>query len=105
MRRILYGDIVSAAAVLRCVASEERRQFLDRLMYRAHCADKIRKRFGRSSVRWGNGTLEAACAGWPRRTDGFFGDPDYAECMRLVFSAILKWRRSQRRQARRRFAL
>lgn len=92
MRRILYGDIVAAASVLRLVEPDARGRFLDLLLYRAHCADKFRKRFGRWCAGLGDGTLAATCVGLPRTSGGFFSDPDYADSMRMVFEGILKWR-------------
>ena len=92
MRRILYGDIVAAASVLQCVEPDVRGRMLEMLLYRAHCADKFRKRFGQWCAGLGDGTLAATCEGLPRATGGFFSDPDYADSMRLVFEGILKWR-------------
>lgn len=92
MRRILYGDIVAAASVLRLVEPDARSRVLDLLFYRAHCADKFRKRFGRWYAGLGDGTLAASCRGMPRATDGFFCDPDYADSMRQVFEGVLRWK-------------
>ena len=92
MRRVLYGDIVAAASVLRCVEPDARGPMLDLLLYRAHCADKFRKRFGLWCAGLGDGTLAATCEGLPRANGGFFGDPDYADSMRQVFEGILKWK-------------
>lgn len=96
MRPILYGDIVAAASVIRCVDPDARRTFLDQMMDRAHCADKFRKRLGLLCPGFGDGTLAATCAGRPRQTGGYFSDPDYADCMRNVFEAILTWKSLQR---------
>jgi hypothetical protein len=95
MRPVLYADIVAAASVVRCVEREGRSQLLDGLIDRAHCADKFRKRSSRWCPGFGDGSLVAACAGLPRQTGEFFSDSDYAECMRQVFEAILRWRARQ----------
>lgn len=104
MRKIIYGDIVVAASVIRCVEPYARSSFIDRLMHKAHCADKFRKRFGRWCAGMGDGSLVAACSGLPRETFDYLGDPDVADCMQLVFEAVKKWRDFQRSESSTRIA-
>lgn len=95
MRRILYSDVVAAASAIRIVERDERQRVLDRMINRAHCADKFRKRFGKLLPGCGDGSLITACSGLPKDSSGCLGDRDFAECMLQVFSAILAWRTSQ----------
>lgn len=96
MRRILYGDIVAVASVIRYVDPGTRGGLLESMIYQAHCADKFRKRFGLRCAGLGDGSLEASCSGLPKAVVGHFGDPDFADCMRQVFEAIIEWRTTQR---------
>lgn len=105
MRRILYGDIVTAASVIRRVKPEMRGSLLAKLMEKAHCADKFRKRNGRWCPGLGDGSLVSACSGLPRENIDRFGDADVVECMREVFDAIGKWKLSQRLQGGNEIAL
>jgi hypothetical protein len=61
VRRILIGDIAAVLAELKTVPPEKQRIKLEDLFYRAHCADKFRKRTGRVLLGFGDGTLQGAC--------------------------------------------
>ncbi len=90
MRAILHVDIVTLGRVLLTVEGCKRKRFCDDIFDQAQAADKYRKKFGKSHVRMGSGSLASACSGLDRMVEPFLSDPDYARCLRIIFDRILQ---------------
>ena len=92
MRRILIGDIFAAVQMLNCIDRENGQHELDLAFYKAHCADKIRKRTGKASLDCGDGTLQAACIRSGTTEFVNFGNQRDIRNVGLVCDAILRWK-------------
>lgn len=88
----MIGDVFAAIELLKNSVSEDPLRELDMALYRAHCADKIRKRTRKASAEMGDGTLQAACYQPNFREPLDFGNKDNVEKLGLVCDAILRWR-------------
>lgn len=96
MRQILLGDIVSVARVALARPRSDRDQAIVTLLDQAHIAHKVIKRTGRAHRRWGNGSLMAACANWPKVPEPFAGDPEYLEVLRRTLALLIGWKNQRR---------
>jgi hypothetical protein len=96
MRPVLYGDLHAAARRLSGLSAGERAGALAEMLYRAHCADRFRRRTGRGHPEWGNGSLlMAAGTGWPDPACPVT-EAAYLEALSSVALGILDWRRARR---------
>lgn len=92
MRPVLYGDLHAAARRLASLAETAHGPVIREMLYRAHCADRLRKRTGRGHPDWGNGSLVmAARSGWPS-PDGAPTEAQYLRALASVACGILRWR-------------
>jgi hypothetical protein len=92
MRRVMHGDVVAAARVLRALVPRDRPCAMARLILEADAADRYRKRFGRAHPLFGNGALMSAAARHHRPPEPDLGDADYLECLYTVISGLLERR-------------
>ena len=92
MRPVMHGDLTSAARHLLALPASARQGICARLIAQADAADRYRKRFGRAHPLWGNGTLMAAARRIPLPKEPPLHDPDYADCLILVLSALAQRR-------------
>lgn len=90
MRRVLYGDVSSAARVLVRARPEDRRRLCDRLIGEAEAADRHMRRTGRAHPLWGNGSLMAAARKRVLAPEPGFDDPDYCQCFEMVLRALIR---------------
>ncbi len=90
MRRVLPGDVAAAGCALLCAAPSSRPELLRQMLARADAADAHRLATGRAHPRWGNGSLMAAAMAKPRLREPFLDDQDYAACMVLLFTALMR---------------
>jgi hypothetical protein len=98
MRPILHGDVNAAARCLALLDARAQSSAIAEMLYRAHCADRFRKRTGLSHPAWGNGSLVmAAGTGWtePRRA---VTETEYLRALSVVALGILDWRRNPARR-------
>ncbi len=89
MRPVLHGDVVTAARALCAAPAAGRAGLAARLLMEAGAADAYRRHTGRRHPAWGDGTLQAAAARRPLAPEPRLDDPVYAECMLLVFEALV----------------
>ena len=92
MRPILHGDVSMAARALMQLPDPVRPLRIARLLREAEAADLHRKSTGRAHPVWGNGSLVAAAARFPRAQEPDFDDPEYCRCWMTVFDALLAHR-------------
>ena len=92
MRRVCAGDVFSAASCVAKMPEAARRSFLAGLFDDAHCADKYRKKTGKS---WcgSDGTIRGAL-GCSADFAGF-SDSGHTEAARLVLECLGVWRAKQ----------
>lgn len=83
-----------AARCLLALPDTMRRLKARRLLREAQTADLHRLSTGRPHRHWGNGSLMAAAARYPRVAEPDFGDADYCRCWMLVFEELLRFRQS-----------
>lgn len=90
MRRVMVGDALTAAQVLRVVPEGAREAHCAAMLSRAHAADLWRKRLGRAHPTWGNGSLMAqAMAEGAARTEGLsLADPAFLAALAVVIEAL-----------------
>ena len=91
MRPILQGDLIMAARAVLLLAPSARFGAMRRMLEEAHCADRIRKRLGRSHPLWGNGALIDRAMRVPLYRGSLFG-PEYLQALALVLAVIAEWR-------------
>jgi hypothetical protein len=89
MRPVLHGDLVAAARVLLDLPVDQRPFRMQQLIDAADLGDRYRRRFGRPHPRFGNGSLMAAAAAWPMRTEPPLDSSDYLDCLGRVIEALL----------------
>jgi len=89
MRRVNHGDAEAAARHLLALPAELRAMSMRRLIDRAIMADTFRRRFGRSHILWGDGTLAAAARQGRLAPEPFLDDAEYCGCLVLVFQTLL----------------
>ena len=89
MRRILHGDVTSAARALLAVPQDDRGALMSQIMTSARYADCYVKRFGRVHSEWGNGSLMAAARQHPLAGEPSLSDKAYCTCLVMVLSQII----------------
>lgn len=92
MRRVMHGDIVTAARALLSVPNEQRRALCRCLIQNADFAHRYFKRFGRSHHSWGDGSLMLAASKQPMPAEPDFSDSTYCRCVAMVLNELLTWR-------------
>lgn len=92
MRRVMHGDVVAAARVLRALPEPARRPLCRRMIDEAHAAHRYFRRFGRSHVRWGDGSLMAAAHKRTMPPEPGFSDTIYCSCVEMVLHELIAWR-------------
>ncbi|MBC7156020.1 MAG: hypothetical protein H5U20_00730 [Rhodobacteraceae bacterium] len=95
MRPPLIGDAVAAARVLSALPRARRRAVLAALIARAEAGERFRRAEGRAHPVLGNGSLMAACSGWPKVAEPALSDGEWLGCLRLVLAGLA---RAQRRK-------
>ena len=96
MRQILMGDLITLARVAYAHPRAERKSSIHAVLDQAHAADKLTKRTGRPHRVWGNGSLMAAAAPWPKAAEPFAGDLDYLDVFRETLAQVILWKRGLR---------
>lgn len=97
MRRVMHGDVVSAARVLLALPRAMRATACRRMICEAHAAHHYFKRFGRSHLLWGDGSLMSAAGHHAMLPEPGFSDVDYCHCFEQVLAALIDWRLSRTR--------
>lgn len=92
MRQILMGDLISVARAALVLPRADRKQAVLLALEQAHIADKITKQTGRPHAVWGNGSLQAAVARWPKMAEPFAGDIEYLEVFSDVLALVIQWK-------------
>jgi hypothetical protein len=90
MRRVMMGDAIAAALVLRAVPEGARAACFAAMLARAHAADLWRKRLGRVHPEWGNGSLMALAMaeGAGRVGEPSLADPSYLAALAVLIEAL-----------------
>lgn len=90
MRRVMLGDVIAAAQVLRDVPEGARAAHCAAMLARAQAADLWRKRLGRGHPRWGNGSLLALALaeGAGRASGAPLADSAYLAALVVVIEAL-----------------
>jgi len=90
MRPVLIGDVIAAARVLLAQSDAQWPDCVDRLIWRAHVADRYRRRLGKPHTNWGNGSLMAAAAREPQIADEpFLADLRYLRALACVLDRLI----------------
>ena len=95
MRRVMHGDIVTAARALLGGPNEQRRALCQCLIQNADFAHRYFKRFGRSHHSWGDGSLMLAASKRPLSAEPDFSDSTYCRCVAMVLRELLMWRETR----------
>ena len=88
MRRVMHGDVVSAARVLMGVPRGRRPWVLHRMLAEAQGADAWRRRTARMHPRWGDGSLMAAALRRPTAPEPPLDDPAYCRVLAYVYLSL-----------------
>ena len=97
MRRIMHGDVMSAARALLTVPEAGRERFCAKLIERADRADRYCRQTGHVHLMWGNGSLMAAARTYSLPPEPSLEDDIYCSCIEMVLHMLVEWRISQRR--------
>ncbi len=81
-------DLHHAARAVQVVAPPLRAGFCNRLLERAHAADKYVKRLRKLHPAWGDGSLRAASLAYPCGSDSGPDSPSLRECYLIVLLAL-----------------
>ncbi|MBS8226720.1 DUF7742 family protein [Vannielia litorea] len=92
MRPLHHSDVCEVVRVLLPLPASTRRVALLRFIASADAADRFREVTGRAHAQWGDGTLAAAVARYPRDPARTFEDLDYAQCWAMVLDAVARYR-------------
>lgn len=90
MRRVLHGDLVTAACALLAVTPDERDDLLDQMIFEAERADRYRCKTGRVHPEWGSGSLASAAMARSRAAEPYLDNVEYAACLILVLRALMR---------------
>ncbi|HBS49659.1 MAG TPA: hypothetical protein DEA05_06030 [Rhodobacteraceae bacterium] len=90
MRRLLYGDVSSAARVLLRAAPDQRERLCARMLAEAEAAHRHMDRTGRPHPLWGNGSLMGAARKRALPPEPGFDDLDYCACFETVLAALVR---------------
>lgn len=93
MRKVLMGDVIAAARVLRGVPRGRRPAVLRGLLQAARRAEGHRKATGRAHPALGNGSLMAAAHRLKPDPEPFLDDIAYLEALILVLTEVRRRRR------------
>ena len=91
MRRVLIGDLLAAAAVIRSQPNPA--AACQTLIGQADAAHRYAKRFGRPHPRWGNGSLMARALAAPVSGAVNLSDPDLLAALSWLCAALSARRR------------
>lgn len=97
MRRVMHGDVMSAARALLTVPEAGRERFCAKLIERADMADRYCRQTGHVHQMWGNGSLMAAARTCSLPPEPSLEDDIYCSCIEMVLHMLVEWRISQRR--------
>lgn len=92
----MHGDVVAAARVLLGVPKGARRSLCRRMIHEAHCAHHYFRRFGRSHLFWGDGSLMSAAHKRTLSPEPGFSDTSYCRCVEMVLNELVSWREERR---------
>lgn len=101
MRRVMHGDVASAARVLIGVPETMRQSLCRRMICEAHAAHRYFRRFGRAHLLWGDGSLMAAAHKRRLLPEPGFSDSGYCGCMEMVLHELIEWRAARQVSRRR----
>ncbi|WP_372884790.1 hypothetical protein [Shimia sp.] len=101
MRRVMHGDVVAAARALLGVPEAARRSLCRRMIAEAHAAHRYFRRFGKSHLLWGDGSLMATAHKRVLRPEPGFSDTPYCGCVEMVLHELIEWRAARRVSPRR----
>jgi hypothetical protein len=102
MRPVHWGDVTAAARALLNVPPALRAARARALIETAHAAHAYMKRQGRAHRHLGNGALQTCARRRPLPPEPPLSDPDYADCLVAVLTALRDWRADPARRSRRR---
>ena len=94
MRRVLMGDVIAAARVLRVVTRGGRPAVLRGLMRAADAAEDHRRTTGRAHPVLGNGSLMGAAHRYAPAPEPCLDDIAYLEALILVLTELRQWVRA-----------
>jgi hypothetical protein len=89
MRRVLHGDVSTAARALLAATPGSRAALVARLLREAEAADRFRDASGRAHPIWGNGSLMSAAMAYPRAREPYLDDREYAACLVMVLEGLI----------------
>ncbi len=101
MRRVMHGDVVAAARVLIGVPDTARHRLCQRMINEAHAAHRYFRRFGKSHLLWGDGSLMAAAHKRRLMPEPGFSDTRYCGCVEMVLHELIEWRAARQVSQRR----
>ena len=85
MRGIIWGDIDLLARFAAALPENDRSDAIERVLFKAHCADLYRKQFGKTHSKWGPGSVAGVIGSSGAMPDRLAtSDPDYLRAMALV---------------------
>ncbi|WP_372891541.1 hypothetical protein [Rhodosalinus sp.] len=102
MRPVHWGDVTAAARALLAAPPGDRARRARAMIEAAHAAHRYMKRTGRAHPRLGNGGLMALARRRRLPPEPPPSDPEFAEGIIAVLTALAAWRRDPARHARRR---
>ena len=88
MRKVMHGDVVSAARVLLGVPRNRRAWVLHRMLAEAQRADAWRRRTARMHPRWGDGSLMAAALRRPILPEPPLDNAGYCRLLAYVYLSL-----------------
>lgn len=91
MRRILHGDVSSAARALLVVSAVHRTELCKRMIHQAEDADVFARHTGYAHPVWGNGSLMSAARKHVLATEPGFDDVEYCQCFEIVLHLLVEW--------------
>ena len=103
MRPVLIDDLLVLTAYLEPMPEQARRAAVGMLCDKAHSADHLRKRLGRSVSAWGNGSLNAAVNAMTRagrapeepQAGAGVGSEVHLRALRAAVDGVLVWKAGQ----------
>jgi hypothetical protein len=92
MRAVRVGDLDEALRVLLAQPEGDWPQLVREMLDRAHAADKLRKRTGRSHPQWGTGSLMSQARSRQQAAYPLRHDSNALAALVALATAILRWR-------------
>lgn len=100
MRRVIWGDIDLMARFAAALPEDDRSDAIERVLFKAHCADQYRKQFGKAHSKWGTGSISGVI-GSSGNMPGQLAtnDADYLRAAALVCGILADRAEAGRRRA------